>query len=231
MSNELTTFDFNAIINGTQHRAAIKVVAIDDQPWFVAADVCRALGMDLTGGTNSALRGLSIDERRAVTRRDCKELFLGVPSPSYTVITESGLYKLVMRSDKPQARPFQDWVTRDVLPAIRKDGAYILGEEKVATGELDQEEMVLRAMTFLQGKVARLADEKAHLEAHNTKLSAANAAAVPFLKTLKRLADTSGSFTVTEAAKLLQVKPHWLFAQDGVTAPPATVTAPAIAVP
>lgn len=52
-----------------------------------------------------------------------------------TVISESGLYKMVMRSNKPEARLFQDWVTQVVLPAIRKDGAYILGEEKVATGE------------------------------------------------------------------------------------------------
>lgn len=42
-----------------------------------------------------------------------------------------------MRSDKSQARPFQDWVTKVVLPAIRKDGGYVAGEEKLATGELD----------------------------------------------------------------------------------------------
>ena len=47
-----------------------------------------------------------------------------------------------MLSDKPEARPFQDWVTRDVLPAVRKDGAYIMGEEKVRTGE-----MPMKAMT------------------------------------------------------------------------------------
>ena len=44
-----------------------------------------------------------------------------------------------MRSDKPEARAFQDWVTRDVLPAIRKDGAYVMGEEKVKTGEMDED--------------------------------------------------------------------------------------------
>lgn len=48
------------------------------------------------------------------------------------LISESGLYKLILRSDKPQARLFQNWVTRDVLPAIRKDGAYVMGEEKEA---------------------------------------------------------------------------------------------------
>jgi len=47
------------------------------------------------------------------------------------MVSESGLYKLIMRSDKPQAKAFQDWVTRSVLPAIRKDGMYVMGEEKM----------------------------------------------------------------------------------------------------
>lgn len=48
-----------------------------------------------------------------------------------TVISESGLYKLIMRSDKPQAKPFQDWVTREVLPSIRKTGSYELPKGEV----------------------------------------------------------------------------------------------------
>ena len=67
-----------------------------------------------------------------------------------SLVSESGLYKLIMRSDKPEARKFQDWVTREVLPAIRKDGAYIMGEEKVRTGEMDEDELVLRAVAILQ---------------------------------------------------------------------------------
>jgi prophage antirepressor-like protein len=51
------------------------------------------------------------------------------------LVSEAGLYKLVMRSDKPEAKAFQDWVTGTVLPGIRKDGGYIKGEEKVATGD------------------------------------------------------------------------------------------------
>ncbi len=61
-----------------------------------------------------------------------------------TLLSESGLYKLIMRCDKPEALPFQDWVAREVLPAIRKDGAYIMGEEKVRTGEMPMKEMTLR---------------------------------------------------------------------------------------
>jgi prophage antirepressor-like protein len=63
-------------------------------------------------------------------------------------ISESGFYKLIGRSDKPVARAFQDWVTREVLPAIEKDGGYIMGEEKVATGEMDDEDVAMsRAIT------------------------------------------------------------------------------------
>ncbi len=62
---------------------------------------------------------------------------------AFNIISEAGLYKLVMRSDKPEARAFQDWVCGVVLPAIRKDGAYIQGEEKVATGEMSEDEFVV----------------------------------------------------------------------------------------
>lgn len=51
------------------------------------------------------------------------------------------MYRLTMRSDKPNARQFQDWVTREVLPAIRKDGMYVTGEEKVRTGEMSEDEL------------------------------------------------------------------------------------------
>jgi len=60
------------------------------------------------------------------------------------LVSESGLYKLIMRSDKPAAKRFQDWVTREVLPALRKDGLYVMGEEKVRTGEMSLEEMTAR---------------------------------------------------------------------------------------
>lgn len=59
------------------------------------------------------------------------------------IISESGLYKLVMRSDKPQARSFQDWVTREVLATIRKDGMYVAGEEKRKTGKVSDDKLTL----------------------------------------------------------------------------------------
>lgn len=90
-------------------------------PWWVAADVCRAMALQVapSGAVNvtSACRPLDPFEQMLLSKQQCgaRRSMIG--------ISESGLYKLVMRSDKPEARAFQDWVNREVLPAIRKDGA------------------------------------------------------------------------------------------------------------
>jgi prophage antirepressor-like protein len=110
----------------------IRIVEIDGEPWFVAADVCRALG--LNGYASWNLGKLAPEEKRVVRRSVSEEPILrdafAPHQPSMTLISESGLYKLTMRSDKPQARQFQDWVTRVVLPSIRKHGGYVAGQEK-----------------------------------------------------------------------------------------------------
>ena len=68
----------------------------------------------------------------------CHSKFEGKGQSHVKMVNESGLYKLVLRAQRsnPAARDFQDWIVRDVLPAIRKDGMYVKDEEKVATGEL-----------------------------------------------------------------------------------------------
>ncbi|SET08760.1 BRO family, N-terminal domain [Paracoccus homiensis] len=104
----LSTFTFNT--------HDIRVIDREGNPWFVAADVCRVLGLS---NTTVALHHLTPDERAKAD--------LGVRGLWPNIISESGFYRLVMRSDKPEARAFQDWVTRHVLPAIRKDGAYVMG--------------------------------------------------------------------------------------------------------
>ncbi|QYM73318.1 BRO family protein [Pseudochrobactrum sp. Wa41.01b-1] len=140
-STTLTTFNFNS--------NEIRVVTIDDQPWFVATDTCRALEMPLEKGSGKYLSRLMSDEKRPVPHG----IIGGKGMKQATLFSESGLYKLILRSTKPEAQDFQNWVTRVVLPVIRKDGAYITGEEKVASCEMDEDEFVLRAMTILQGKV------------------------------------------------------------------------------
>ena len=88
------------------------MVSIDDQPWFVAADICKLLYT--MNGSNASHFTKHLDET---------EKLRGNPIPgkggfSPLLISESGLYKLIMRSDKPQAKAFQDWVTKEVLPSI-----------------------------------------------------------------------------------------------------------------
>lgn len=134
----------------------VRVVIIAGEPWWVAADVCNALGMDLYAGTSQWLIGLAPDQKRRASRKELPELFSGTRSPSLNLVSESGLYKLVLRSDKPEAKPFQDWVTRDVLPAIRKDGSYVMGEEKVLTGEMSEDELMARAFVAATRKLERL---------------------------------------------------------------------------
>ncbi|RAI33882.1 BRO-N domain-containing protein [Rhodoplanes serenus] len=117
-----------------------RVATLDGAPWFVAADVCRVLGMPFghgQGSTGKHLKALAPDEKRTINRATLgpnRSALMGERGMSvFTAISEPGLFRLIMRSDKPIARPFRDWLTRMVLPAIRKDHGYnIAGEEKGA---------------------------------------------------------------------------------------------------
>ncbi len=98
----------------------------------MAADVCKALDLGLKNGSVSHhLFKLQTDEKRKAPSLSDGEVRKGM-----LLVSESGLYRLVMRSDKPDAKWFQDWVAREVLSAIRKDGGYIAGQDKLATGEM-----------------------------------------------------------------------------------------------
>nr|WP_050470955.1 BRO family protein [Pannonibacter phragmitetus] len=109
----LTTFTYQ--VSGGR-KSAVRCVEIDGKPWFVLADVRNILNMQ-RGGNRSYLRD---DELHTTTELNGVKL----KGSGLSLLSESGLYKLIMRSDKPEARKFQDWVTREVLPAIRKTGRY-----------------------------------------------------------------------------------------------------------
>jgi len=94
------------------------------EPWFVAKDVC-----DILEYVNSrdAIRTLDDDERNTVDISDGIDSQNGQPgNPNVNVISESGLYTLIIRSNKEAAKPFRRWVTHDVLPALRKTGRYVI---------------------------------------------------------------------------------------------------------
>jgi len=111
MTNELTTFAYNT--------ASIRVIKIDGEPWFCGSDVLKVL-YETAAGKANAYKAIAPDQKTKVNRNN----FGMGKGPEVYAISESGLYKIIMRSDKPEAKAFQDWVTREVLPSIRKTGGY-----------------------------------------------------------------------------------------------------------
>lgn len=107
--DNLQTFSFN--------NQPVRTVQLNNQPYWVLKDVCDVL--ELSNPTVVANR-LEDDERAKFN--------LGRQGEA-TVITESGLYAVILRSDKPNAKEFRKWVTSEVLPAIRKTGAYLTDEK------------------------------------------------------------------------------------------------------
>ena len=114
----------------------VRTVVLNSEPMFCLADVCKAL--DIKNATDVAKR-LDDDER---TR-----LNLGRQGET-NFVTESGLYAVILRSDKPNAKKFRKWITGEVLPSIRKNGGYIAGQET-----LSDEELLSKALMVAQRKI------------------------------------------------------------------------------
>ncbi|AII74879.1 phage antirepressor KilAC domain-containing protein [Bifidobacterium coryneforme] len=112
------------------------------QTWWVLKDVCDAL--ELSNPSRVAQR-LDSDE---VTKFDPNSGLGSRSNEPVNIVNESGLYKIVLRSDKPEVHEFQRWVTHEVLPSIRMHGGYMLGQERMTP-----EQMALASMRWLQSKV------------------------------------------------------------------------------
>lgn len=119
----------------------VRTVAIDNEPWFVAADVCKALEI---GNPSQAVSRLDDDEKQntLISNEGNKG------NPNVVIISEAGLYSMVIGSRKPEAKAFKRWVTHDVIPAIRKTGGYIMGEENMSDDDL-----IARALIMAQKKI------------------------------------------------------------------------------
>jgi len=106
-------FDFNGSNIST-------IIDGGGDPWWIAKEVCDVLG--LTNPTE-ALRSLDDDEKNTLRITE------GIQgNPNKAIISESGLYSLILRSRKPEAKAFKKWITSEVLPTIRKTGAYAADE-------------------------------------------------------------------------------------------------------
>jgi prophage antirepressor-like protein len=126
----------------------VRVVMRDGEPWFAAADVCGVLAIK---NFRDSVRHLDADERGVVSTDTPARNQHGVIPGQFEqlqVVSESGLYALVLRSRKPEARKFTKWVTSEVLPAIRKTGVYVGRPFAVNPGDVltQEEQNTLRLM-------------------------------------------------------------------------------------
>lgn len=109
--NELQVFN-NAMFGN------VRIILQDNEPWFVAKDVCDCLEIN---NSRQALSRLDDDEKNSVILNDGT-----AGNPEKSIVNEYGLYSLVLSSRKPEAKEFKRWITHEVLPALRKTGSYSL---------------------------------------------------------------------------------------------------------
>lgn len=156
MSDTLQVFNFE--------QKDVRVVMKDGEPWWVAKDVCEVLEIQ---NARDAVSALDDDERNTVGISDGNR-----GNPNMNVISESGLYTLVMRSNKPEAKRFRKWVTSEVLPTIRKHGAYMT-PAKLEEVLLNPDTLIKLAQTLKEEQEKRAALE-AQAEADRPKVLFAN---------------------------------------------------------
>ena len=128
----------------------IRVVMRDGEPWFVAKDVCECLDID---NPSQAVARLEDDERCLISNEALRA------NGDTTVVSEPGLYSLVLGSRKPEAKAFKRWVTHEVLPSIRKTGDYGI---RTVDDMINDPDTAIRLLTQL--KILRLQNDQLAME-------------------------------------------------------------------
>ena len=157
----------------------IRVLEIENEPWFVGKDIAEVLGYK---NTNDAMKKHIDDEDKGVAKCDT----LG-GKQNLTIINESGLYSLILGSKLPNAKKFKRWVTNEVLPSIRKHGAYMTE---------DTIEKALTSPDFLIQLATKLKEEQEKSKQLEDKLEKNS-------KMLNQISASKNSLLVREVAKIL----------------------------
>lgn len=161
--NELTVFN-------NEEFGEIRTITIDGEPWFVAADVCRALEI---GNPTDATHRLDADEKM-ITLVSIEGNRRG--NPNMTVVNEPGLYTLILSSRKPEAKAFKRWITHDIIPTIRKTGGYVNDTAQFIDsyfGQLDSAQKHALTMIFNESKrmTAQLKEQAPKVDFYDTFVS------------------------------------------------------------
>ena len=147
----------------------IRTSGTAENPLFCLNDICKVLELDQVSRVKSRLSDPGVTSIKVWVQTGTKND--GTPAmreTDMTFINEMNLYKVIMRSDKPQAEPFQDWVCGEVLPSIRKNGGYI------AADGLSDEEIMAKALMVAQKTIERKQIENRELKKENIRLENEN---------------------------------------------------------
>jgi prophage antirepressor-like protein len=145
--SELTLFNYDS----DDSEYEVRVVVVNGEPWWIATDVCRVLGIS---NTSDAVRRLDSQDIDRIDILDARNV-----TQQAWAINEPGLYELVIRSNKPSARAFRRWITSEVLPTIRKTGSYSLVPQSLPealrayANEVEARETAERALAAAQPKI------------------------------------------------------------------------------
>lgn len=136
----------------------VRVSVVDGEPMFCLSDLCKILDLH-TGMTKQRLDEKGVSSIDTLTKGGIQPLIY---------ISEKNLYKVIMRSDKPNAEPFQDWVCGEVLPSIRKHGAYMTPETIEKT--LTSPDFIIQLATQLKNEQEKRKQAEAKIEADKPKV-------------------------------------------------------------
>ncbi|MCP4105475.1 MAG: hypothetical protein GY749_08055 [Desulfobacteraceae bacterium] len=150
----------NQIIPFHYEENEVRVVQENGNHWWVAADVCAVLDLK---NPREAITHLDDDEKNTVRISDGNR-----GNPNVNIISESGLYCLIIRSNKPEAKKFRKWITSEVLPAIRKTGAYTVEVEDLMYNPAEELLMELAERVDRLEKQISLPEASRRGNLHNT---------------------------------------------------------------
>ncbi|TRY25944.1 phage antirepressor [Brevibacillus sp. LEMMJ03] len=137
----------------------VRVVLRDGEPWFVARDVCEVLDHS---DTSTAIRRLDDDEKLTQT------MFVSGQNREVWLVNEPGLYSLILTSRKPEAKAFKRWITHEVIPAIRKTGAYAIDQNKVVP--LSERQALIQSLKLTAELAEEMEEVKSITQIHSQKL-------------------------------------------------------------
>lgn len=175
----------------------VRVITVEDEPWFVGKDVAEVLGYSNISDALSS--HVDEDDKRLIQKSE--NATFQIPNRGMTVINESGLYSLVLSSKLPTAKTFKRWITGEVLPSIRKHGAYMTPETLEAA--ILNPDTMIQLCTALKEEQ----DKRKVLEVANATLTVDNQIMKPKADYFDELVDRNLLTNFREAAKQLSVPP------------------------